>query len=160
MSSAWQIASIATPHLTWGNVCHGQRHSCPNCGIILLTGEQPGFCCGPNGNRLQAIPPLPPLPPEFDVFMHDNHISQLSCKLNLLFSFTSLESTQTFLTLGTPSFITIASCTYHYIHSQPHDDSAIWWILFDGFDSNRMPHATHSNQLPPEWVTSFRQALS
>jgi hypothetical protein len=104
---------------------NGIRHSCPIYHIILLTGENPGFCCGPNGNRFHAIPALPALPQEFDNFIHDPHISQLSQKLNLIFSFASLESSHAFPSPGIPSFLAIAGKTYHRIRPQATDNSII-----------------------------------
>lgn len=70
--------------------------TCPFCGIQLLSGENAGFCCGPQGKYFNAVPPLPRLPDEFYTFLNDPQVSGLSRKLNLLFSFAALQTTAAF----------------------------------------------------------------
>ncbi|KAF9789511.1 hypothetical protein BJ322DRAFT_973041, partial [Thelephora terrestris] len=86
---------------------------CKFCGILLLTGEKLGFCCGLNGNQYFLIPSLPPLPPEYDILINDPNISRLSRRLNLIFSFAALESSHAFPTPGNPSFVAISRQIYH-----------------------------------------------
>ena len=79
-------------------------------------GEKPGFCCGPQGKYANLIPPLPPLPFEFHSFLMDACISALSCALNLLFSFASMEITEKFPSnFGTHGFIAIQGKVYHHV---------------------------------------------
>ncbi|KAF8579987.1 hypothetical protein K439DRAFT_1358311 [Ramaria rubella] len=56
-------------------------YQCPNCHVVLLTGERSVFCCGSD---------VPPLPQECNVFLDDENVS-LSRVLNLIYSFASLE---------------------------------------------------------------------
>jgi hypothetical protein len=133
-STTWVIGPISDPKLMWGAIRNGVVHSCSHCHVVLLTGERLGFCCGPNSNRLDAIPPLPPLPFEFYIFLNDPLISHLSRKLNLLYSFASMESSHTFPSPTPPSFLAIAGRIYHRIRDNRLDNSAIRWILYDGFD--------------------------
>ncbi|KAI5994452.1 hypothetical protein EDD15DRAFT_2107529, partial [Pisolithus albus] len=146
-------------HLTWGAVRNGRRHECPHCHIPLLTGERPGFCCGPNGSRLHDVSPLPPLPPQIQLLTEHPQISQLSRILNLVFSFASLETTHPFpdeVTL--PAFLAIQGCVYHRIRPT-HRNSVVRWLLFDGFMQN-IPHAQWAATLPQGWIEQVRHALS
>ncbi|KIP08004.1 hypothetical protein PHLGIDRAFT_59628, partial [Phlebiopsis gigantea 11061_1 CR5-6] len=100
--------------MVWGRVCGSRVHHCPTCKIPLLTGEQPGFCCGTKGSRFHDVPPLPPLPHEFNSFLKHPDISRLSRRLNLLFSFASMETTAAFPELrGSPAFVAIQGKVYH-----------------------------------------------
>src|SRR6266849_4339812 len=92
----WEIGRLPDTRLTWGFIRGNQQHKCPVCGILLLSGERAGFCCGPNGSRFNDVKPLPPLPSEFNHFLNDARISQLSRRLNLVMSFASLETTHPF----------------------------------------------------------------
>ena len=149
----WAIGGISTPSFAWG------RHSCPTCNIALLTGERPGFCCGPNGNRFLAIPPLPPLPYEYNTFIHEPTISRMSRKLNLVFSFASLESTHRFPTPAPPSFVAIASRTYHSIRSHPNDNSTIRWMLYNGFEKDHIPYPSQAQTVPSHWIDAVQSTL-
>lgn len=155
----WEIGPISSPHLQWGTVAnnHGATHSCKVCGVILLTGERPGFCCGPKGNRFALIPPLPPLPPEYDTIVNDPNISRLSRRLNLIFSFAALESSHSFPTPGNPSFVAISGRIYHRLRSSPEANSAVRWLLYDGFDPSAAPHGDTS--IPPEWIILLRECF-
>ncbi|KAJ7189685.1 hypothetical protein GGX14DRAFT_301345, partial [Mycena pura] len=111
----WQIGTLPSTALTWGAVRAGIQHKCGTCGVLLLTGEKSGFCCGPNGSRFRDVRALPPLPAEFDVFLRDPRISKLSRRLNLILSFASLESTHPFpqINNGPPGFMAIGGRVYH-----------------------------------------------
>ncbi|KAF8588501.1 hypothetical protein K439DRAFT_1335112 [Ramaria rubella] len=105
MTWPWEIGPISKPRFVWGAKHSNRIHQCPFCHILLLTGECPGFCCGNRGSQLNNVPPLPPLPDEFNVFLDQPNISQLSRIFNLVYSFASLESTVEFPELeGPPSF--------------------------------------------------------
>ena len=107
-SSTWAIAPISSPTLQWGARRGDGAHYCPMCNIVLLTDENPGFCCGPGGSKFALTQPLPPLPFEYNSFINDPNISALSRILNLIFSFASLETTHPFPTNnGPPGFIAI-----------------------------------------------------
>ena len=156
--SCWLIGPISSPTLKWGECHGGKRHVCKFCGIELLTGEQPGFFCGLNGSRYHDVPTLPPLPPEIEAITTHLQISTLSRVLNLIFSFTSLETTHPFPTIsGPPGFLAIQGCVYHCIRPT-HQNSAIHWLLFDGFTENT-PYSDLATSLPPDWIPSVQHAL-
>jgi hypothetical protein len=155
----WYIALFSYLTLRWGAIRNGTPLSCPFCHVILLTGEKHGFCCGPNGNCFLAIPPLPALPQEFDTFINNPHISHLSRNLNLIFSFALLESSHAFPSPGAPCFLAIAGKTYHRICTQPMDNSAIRWMIYDGFNNNHIPHANLAQSIPTDWIDSLRISL-
>ena len=158
-SHVWTIGPIATPSLSWGATKGSHIHRCPSCQLPLLTGERPGFCCGPNGSR--KITALPPLPQEYDVFINDPCISSLSRILNLVFSFASLETTQPFPNTppGGPSFLVIQGKVYHRLRPT-HHDSAVRWLLHDGFLQQAAPHSRWLPSLPPSWTDALTTALS
>ncbi|KIJ33384.1 hypothetical protein M422DRAFT_96029, partial [Sphaerobolus stellatus SS14] len=85
------------------------------CNIPLLTGERDsGFCCGQGGKYTNVVEPLPPLPAEFEWLAAQPNISPLSQKLNLLFSFAALETTNAFPRLPGPlGFDAIQGQVYH-----------------------------------------------
>lgn len=155
----WEIGPISSPHLQWGTIVNNRSTTrmCKICGVILLTGERSGFCCGPNGNRFALIPSLPPLPPEYDTIINDQNISRLSRRLNLIFSFAALESSHTFPTPGNPSFIAISGRIYHRLRSGADANSAVNWLLYDGFDPSVAPHNDAS--IPPHWITLLRECF-
>ena len=162
MSDTWTIAPISTPRLTWGSSSNNRSadRRCRNCGVVLLTGEKAGFCCGPKGNRCSAVCRLPPLPNEFSTFLNSPDISRLSRKLNLIFSFAAMESTHAFPTPGNPSFVAIAGRVYHRVRLRPQDDTAIRWMLYDGFSDSSIPHHTQARDIPSSWIRAVRTSLS
>ena len=162
MPDIWSIAPISTPRLTWGSSPKNRTRDrqCQTCRVELLTGEKAGFCCGPNGNRYLAIQPLPPLPDEFNVFLKSPDISKLSWKLDLIFSFAAMETTHAFPAPGNPSFVAIARWVYHRIRSSPQDNTAIQWILYDGFDDTSIPHHSHARDIPLSWIRAVQTSLS
>jgi hypothetical protein len=158
-STTWLISGISSPVLQWRALRAGRVHECPTCHIALLTGEKPGFCCGPDGSKFNDVLPLPPLPAEYNVFLNDPRISDLSRILNLIFSFASLETTQPFPHVrGGPSFVSIQGKIYHRLRPS-HQDSAVRWLLHDGFLPNKAPHQQWSALLPETWKTAFTSAL-
>ena len=156
--ATWAIGPIATPSLTWGARRGGREHKCGTCGIKLLTGEEAGFCCGPGGSRFSAIPPLPPLPPEYAPLLSDPRVSSLSRRLNVVFSFASLETTARFGDSDMPGFFAIGGRVYHRVRPT-HKDSAVHWLLYDGFERNKPPHERWANTLPSAWIDAMRAAL-
>lgn len=154
----WDIGHLSSASLTWGGL--GNRgHSCSHCGIVLLTGEKPGFCCGPRGSHLNDVQRLPPLPHEFNVFLHDPWISSLSRILNLGFSFASLETTADFPSFGgATGFFAIQGKVYHRVRPS-HSNSAVKWLLYDGFLPNNMPFGQHTRALPLNWITATQLGL-
>ncbi|CDO69901.1 hypothetical protein BN946_scf184884.g60 [Trametes cinnabarina] len=157
--NVWRLGAISSPSLKWGELRQGQHHQCPTCHIILLTGEKPGFCCGPKGRRYTDVAPLPPLPFEYEVFIHHPKLSFLSRTLNLVFSFASLETTAEFPRFeGDPGFVAIQGRIYHRIRPQ-HTNSAVRWLLYDGFLSSTAPHADLLPSLPAPWIDTVRSVL-
>ncbi|KAJ3769860.1 hypothetical protein FB446DRAFT_647954 [Lentinula raphanica] len=155
----WHLVCESAPRLQWGatSTRYG-THSCPKCHIDLLTGERPGFCCGPQG-RYANTPPLPPLPPEYNAFINHRDISKSSRTLNLIFTFAAIETTHPFPTLtGGPSFVAIQGKVYHRI-KPTHDNSCLRWLLFDGFMQDKVPFPHRAVQLPQTWITNVKNAL-
>ncbi|KIM65722.1 hypothetical protein SCLCIDRAFT_14870 [Scleroderma citrinum Foug A] len=108
LQPTWEIAPLSSTRLQWGELCAGRIHSCHTCRVVLLTGECPGFCCGPGGSKYHDVPALPPLPPQYQVFINHHDISQHSRILNLIFSFAALETSHAFPNMdGPPGFLTI-----------------------------------------------------
>lgn len=157
--TTWLIGGISSPSLTWGAVRRDKVHECPYCHIPLLTGEYPGFCCGPKGKYLNAVgPALPPYPNEYNDFISHPKISTDSRILNLIFSFASLETTHPFPDAGPQSFFAIQGRIYHRVRPS-HNDSAVRWLLYDGFLASSAPHATWASKIPRSWIESLRSAL-
>ena len=154
----WQINPISNMNLTWGGERAGRLHKCRTCGILLLTGEQPGFCCGPGGSKYHEVPPLPPLPVQYNVFLNHRDISRNSCILNLIFSFVVLETSHAFPNIdGPPGFLAIQGRVYHRVRPT-HANSAVRWLLYDGFMQN-IPYPAWASLLPSTWIDAVRLAL-
>ncbi|KIJ47375.1 hypothetical protein M422DRAFT_163970, partial [Sphaerobolus stellatus SS14] len=107
-SSLWTIGSLRRPNLQW-------NRNCSFCGLSLLTGERHGsFCCGPRGKYAHLIAPLPAMPEEFDWLSNQPDISMLSRKVNLIFSFAAMETTEEFpVHIGPQGFVAIQGRVYH-----------------------------------------------
>jgi hypothetical protein len=159
----WDIGRITQPNLLWGAEVRGRFHECPKCGIALLTGERSGFCCGPNGKYLAAVPDLPPLPEEYNAFVNQPSISAHSRTLNLIFSFASMETTEEFPWLKyskhIPSFFSVQGKIYHRLRPK-HRDSSVRWLLFDGFSDSSIPHSKWASKLPSHWISGVKDALT
>src|SRR6201996_1391211 len=160
-SNTWEIGPVASTKLVWGARRGLHTHTCPTCGIQLLTGEKSGFCCGPAGSRFHDVKPLPPLPPEYSIFINDPRISHLSRVLNLMLSFASLETTQPFpQSYGPPGFVAIQGRVSHRVRPS-HENSAVRWLLYDGFMECQPPHhnADWFASIPADWITAFKNSL-
>lgn len=114
VGQTWMIVRRPSTELTWAAQRGNHTHMCPHCGITLLTGEYAGFCCGKNGSRLNDIQELPALPPEYAAFINHPDISCQSRRLNLIFSFASLETTANFSVVR-HGFFAIQGKIYHRI---------------------------------------------
>ena len=148
----WQIGPIPSTKLSWSNEHAGQSHKCRTCGISLLTGKRPGFCCGPGGSKYHDVPPLPLLPIQYHVFLNHPDI------FNHIFSFAALETSHAFPTTeGPPGFLAIQGWVYHCVHLT-HAHSAICWLLYDGFMQN-IPYLALATLLPPTWIDAVHHAL-
>ena len=154
----WKMGPISSTKLSWGSQRAGQSHKCRTCGIPLLTGERPGFCCGPGGSKYHEVPSLPPLPVEYNVFLNHRDISHYSRILNLIFSFAALETSHAFPNIdGPPGFLAIQGRVYHRVRPT-HVNSAVRWLLYDGFMQN-IPHPAWASLLPSTWIDAVRHAL-
>ncbi|KIJ34476.1 hypothetical protein M422DRAFT_182044 [Sphaerobolus stellatus SS14] len=90
------LVQVRQPHYNWSRRCQF-------CNILLLTGERNGeFCCGQRGKYAHIVAELPPLPAQFIWLANKLNISFLSRKLNLLFSFAAMETTEKFPILSGP----------------------------------------------------------
>lgn len=135
------------------------QRQCPHCGVGLLTNEDAGFCCGPNGSHADDVPPLPPLPAQFNVFINFQDISPASRVLNLLYSFAALESSAEFPTLAGPQgFFAVQGRLYHRIRPN-HANSGIRWLLYDGYLRDNAPFGDWIASLPAAWTDAVSQAL-
>ncbi|KAI0765555.1 hypothetical protein BC629DRAFT_1293449, partial [Irpex lacteus] len=155
----WTVQALRPVRLTWAAERNGVRHRCPHCHIDLLTGEDPGFCCGPRGSRVDDVPPLPALPPEYDAIIHDPQISSLSRKLNLLFSFAAMESTVSFPNVPAhDGFVAVEGKIYHRVRPD-HQSSPIKWLIYDGFHPSRLPRPGYADVLKPQWTLTIQHVL-
>ena len=159
----WQIGNLPSFHLVWGLRRRNQTHKCSWCGLLLLTGERPGFCCGRNGKYMNDPARLPPLPIQFSAFLNDPRISSYSRLLNLIFSFAALESTQEFPSFGPgpPAFVAVAGRIYHRVRPD-HNNSAVRWLLYNGFlQKLPIPHANANwaDTIPNRWIDIVAQCL-
>ena len=93
----------------------------------------------------------------YDALISDPNISRLSRRLNLIFSFAALESSHEFPTPGNPSFVAVSGRIYHRLRSRPEANSAVRWLLYDGFDPSTAPH--NNDSVPIEWITLLRECL-
>lgn len=158
-TSTWTIGTIVSPALSWGDWRGDSYHRCRICNIELLTGERAGFCCGNGGKYFNNTVPLPPLPPQYAAFISHPDISSLSRILNLIFSFASMETTHPFPTVpGPPGFLAIQGRIYHRLRPS-HHNSAVRWLLYDGFMRNMAPFENLAEILPPTWIDALRNAL-
>ncbi len=157
--STWTIRLSSNACFKWAGMNCSHQHVCPTCHIPLLTGERPGFCCGPNGSWYHNVPALPPLPPEYDVFLHDPHISFLSRKLNLLFALAAIETSILFIRCrGPQGHFSIQGRIFHCLHAE-HKDSPVHWIIYNGFSLQSPPHLGYAHAIPNLWIESVRAAL-
>ena len=160
-SSLWLIGGIPSPTLAWGQTWGGVRHECRYCGLILLTGEKAGFCCGNRGSHLHDVAPLPPLPPSYQTICNHPQISTLSRKLNLIFSFASMESSHAFPSQTANGMVAVQGKVYHRVRPE-HENSSIRWILYDSSMQDiphHLPHEAIAQQLPVQIIQSFWNAL-
>ena len=158
-SNIWHIAAIASAVLDWAVRKGDSYHRCRICNIKLLTGERAGFCCGVGGKYFANTSPLPPLPPQYAAFINHPNISAMSRVLNLIFSFTSMETTHPFLKVPGPSgFVAIQGHVYHHLRPN-HQNSAVRWLLYDGFMRNMVPFKDLAQILPPNWIDALKNAL-
>lgn len=150
----WVMHALHEPNFAWSPL-----HRCHYCHIQLFTGETPGICCGLKGSHLHDVQPLPPLPVEFEVFINDPNISPSSRILNLIFAFVCTECTAEFLSFrGPPCFFAVHGRLYHCVRPT-HCNSAVRWLLYDGFLPKCAPHQHWKDLLPPQWIHAFTAAL-
>lgn len=155
----WSITPICDMTLMWGAIRNGVVHACSYCGVLLLTSEEPGFCCGSGGSHLSNVAPLPALPPQYAMFINDPTVSRRSRTLNLLFSFAAMETTATFPDiLYYQDLMAIEGRVYHRIRAT-HRNSAVRWLLHDGFNPAAVPHPHLAADIPPTWIAALSQSL-
>lgn len=159
----WLMICVCAPVQSWSAQCGQNSHICRSCGLILLTGERPGFCCGPNGKYANEPHALPPLPEEFNIFLSDPRVSSVSRLLNLIFSFAALETSQEFprFPAGPPAFVALSGRVYHHVRPD-HRNSAVRWMLYDCYLQHLpIPHADANwvDTVPRRWIDSVADAL-
>jgi hypothetical protein len=98
------------------------------------------------------------LPEEYDIFINQPPIASLSCIINLIFSFAALETTHPFPRhCGPQGFMAIQGKIYHRVRPT-HQNSAVHWLLFEGFAQN-MPHPDYASSISPLWIDAVRNTL-
>ena len=70
-----------------------------------------------------------------------------------------METTHPFPTVaGPPGFFAIQGRIYHWLRPN-HYDSAVRWLLYDGFMQNMAPFENLAQTLPADWIDALRNAL-
>ena len=70
-----------------------------------------------------------------------------------------METTHPFPTVpGPPGFVAIQGRIYHRLRPN-HDNSAVCWLLYDGFMRNMAPFENLAQTLPANWIDALRNAL-
>jgi hypothetical protein len=70
-----------------------------------------------------------------------------------------METTHPFPTVpGPPGFLAIQGRIYHRLRPN-HQNSAVRWLLYDGFMRNMVPFEDLAGILPPDWIDALRNAL-
>ena len=86
-------------------------------------------------------------------------ISHYSHILNLIFSFAALETSHAFPNTEGPSgFLAIQGRAFYHCVHPTHANSAVRWLLYDGFMQN-IPYPAWAALLPPTWINAMRDAL-
>ncbi|KAH7114767.1 hypothetical protein B0J13DRAFT_405213, partial [Dactylonectria estremocensis] len=85
---------------------------CSFCSISLLSTERSGWCCT-NGKR--RVPRLPPYPQYFQQWLDDTDLplSMLSQRLNSLFAFSLIDSSERFIHPPAPADVVVSGRVYH-----------------------------------------------
>jgi hypothetical protein len=130
------------------------NQSCTYCGIQLLQGEENGWCC----NKGKTIaPPLPPLPPAFVQLSQRRDISSLSRKLNNLFTFTAIGTSNGFQQFQHGlSSVAVNGRIYHRMIDVTEPMHSMHWFIYD--EVQRQTSAT-SHGVPMKYVQRVRSAL-
>jgi hypothetical protein len=71
-----------------------------------------------------------------------------------------MESTHAFPSPGNPSFIAIAGRIYHRLRANPQDNTAVRWMLYDGFEDSSIPHHAQARIVPSSWIRAMRTVLT
>ena len=70
-----------------------------------------------------------------------------------------METTHPFPAVpGPPGFLAIQGRIYHRLRPN-HENSAVRWLLYDGFMRNMVPFEDLADILPPNWIDALRNAL-
>lgn len=93
----------------------------------------------------------------YAAFINHPDISCQSRRLNLIFSFASLETTANFSVVR-HGFFAIQGKIYHCIRPT-HKNSVVWWLLYDGFDLASVPHQGEAAHLLQAWLRALQVAL-
>jgi hypothetical protein len=150
-TTIWAVKGrITNKRLEW-------KTKCKHCGLVLLTGEKAGFCCGTTNIKPPGIPRLQPLPVEFNIFINDPNISALSRELNLVFSFASMETSALFPSTHGGMFA-VQGRIYHRVRPT-HTNSSVRWILYDGMHPSATPHARFADPLNATWLEAMSSAM-
>ncbi|KAJ8580113.1 hypothetical protein M405DRAFT_692092, partial [Rhizopogon salebrosus TDB-379] len=131
---------------------------CQYCSALLLKGENNSFCCN---NGACITPRLPPLPPHIRNILSSptlsRNLSQLSRRLNNLFSFTAIGSSKGFAHFHQGiSSVAITGRTYHRIFDVSKQDHSFYWFLYD--ETERESHG-NTFDIPTEWTQALRADL-
>lgn len=126
---------------------------CQYCQTMLLTGELPEFCCN-RGKHM--IPSLPSYPENINNILIDPTCSNLSRKLNALFSFTAIGVQGQFVTLPAPSSVCITGHTYYRILLINTPNHSLHWYIYN--EQERYT-AARDRKIPNEWISAVQSML-
>ena len=129
---------------------------CQHCGVLLLSTENPKWCCRGNQSR---VPKLPPYPPSFESFRlrHSAEFTRYCRPLNNLFAFSSIGATGGFSKLPVPSNVAIHGRIYHQLRDIDYSGQhSLRWYLFDQQERAR---AGHGQGIPPQLTNALSSLL-
>jgi hypothetical protein len=135
------------------------RHeACVQCGVRLLTCEDPKWCHDP---KKKLLDPLPPYPDEFRDVVQTLGIRTVNShirKLNNLFSFAAIgiESGR-FVQMDVPSNLAITGRTYHQVRNLRVGSHSLGWFIYD---ENGFAAESGKLNLPPRLTRSTQDMLS
>jgi hypothetical protein len=128
--------------------------TCPYCYALLLSTEDPSFCCS-NGTAI--TPSLPLLPLRILSTCTHHNISPYSRHLNSLFSFTAIGASKGFQKFHTGIWnVAITGRTYHHIFNITSTEHSIHWYLYD--EQQWLLEAAN-RKVPDSWIASISADL-
>jgi hypothetical protein len=133
---------------TWSN-------HCPYCSATLLSKEQVGWCCS-NGKK--RLPQLPAYPVAFQHYLNTRPqlISPISRRLNNLFAFSAIGTTQGFVNFHSLANVVLTGRVYHCLIDLSEGEHSMHWFLYD--ETAQDQHTTQQD-IPSDFVQQVRALL-